>query len=715
MINTGKYIRRICLLAAALIIAAVVLFVSAGEGFAARTASNLNEKSNPADISMAGYTWAQSNDCGIIGYPPGFPQGVNPGDNGDDPTQPQTAGVPLPALDRYPANIASASVFYGSDNITINLDNVYPGYYPTIFFGLQNQYNVPGVVSSITFTNPPELSMTLSGIKENDVIAANETVTGALSILVGPSIQTGTDITFNVSIAVTEQNTTPVNTPNINNEPEILPGGPPQPVTGTHLIQLAIPDAGSVSGITDSGIVIGTLAASTPDQSFSLSISQGTELALSNLNHPNAVDLSQVGSKIPQQIVVTNPPLTTVPPIPDGWVPVSKAYEVNGVTNGFVTGVQMSRPATLVIKYNSDELPPMVDGLSVFYYNYQTSTWVQLNPPEGFIAEGPEIAAQVNHFSLFIVLAKNGQSLPPADITIQTLTLTPNRIQVGQSSTVRVLVANKGGTAGTYTIVLRVSGQVQSTQFVQLGPGESKEVNITISPGLSGTYTVTAGDDSDNLIVESLPATATALNYWWIWLILGAAFLLFIIFGIIYLKPLLEEARRRTIRLEVPGSSTSSGISSQGVISGVLAVTTLDSRFSLHIEKRTKLRIPEKDLTTVLLSQFGNILPSMIEVTTPALDTVPSLPDGWSSISSPYDIHAITNGVVHGFDLDKPARLIIRYDIKEALYNKGELALFSFNSQAGWVKLATPENFIPQGAEIVAEIYRSSLIIVLVK
>jgi hypothetical protein len=283
-----------------------------------------------------------------------------------------------------------------------------------------------------------------------------------------------------------------------------------------HQIGLEVPSVETTTGVTDSGIVIGTLSASTPDQTFSLSIGDGTQVLISNENSGNPVDLSQVGSMVPAKIEVTNPDINTIPPLPEGWIPVSKAYDIHAVTNGITTGVSMSQPAEMTIAYNIDELPTITDDLAVFAYDYKMQTWVQL--PSSELKRG-WLSTEINNFSVFIVLAKAGQQnvTPPANIIIQRIIVNPPRIIVGRSTDVRVLVTNKGGTEGDYAVVVRIAGKTQKTQTVHLAPGESREVDLIFTPTVSGIFTISAGSASDNLIVDprSMPDVVET-NYWWL-------------------------------------------------------------------------------------------------------------------------------------------------------------------------------------------------------
>ena len=104
----------------------------------------------------------EPNDSGSTGSYGGY-NPIDPGDNGNDPLADQAPGVPCIRTGKVAST--SASINVTGETITFNLSNAYPGYHPTIFFGIANQWNTPGIVSSITLTNPNPslLTMTLKG------------------------------------------------------------------------------------------------------------------------------------------------------------------------------------------------------------------------------------------------------------------------------------------------------------------------------------------------------------------------------------------------------------------------------------------------------------------------------------------------------------------------------------------------------------------------
>jgi hypothetical protein len=321
-------------------------------------------------------------------------------------------------------------------------------------------------------------------------------------------------------------------TPAATLSPAPSPSAPPSTPARVRLLELNLPGAASTVTVTDEGLLTAALSAITLDQDFSLSLDSGTRINVSNEGSPDSVSTSQIGDKVPAKISVTRLESGEEPAFPQGWVQVSPFFDINGVTNGYIHGVSMDHPAHMVIRYDAGLLPENVDNLATFYYSYQYG-WTQLEPPEGFIAEAGQTAADTNHFSLFVVLAKAATApQPPAHFEVYKLTLDPSRILVNQSSEVRVKVSNTGGTAGDYNVVVKVNGKIQKTQSVILGPGESREIHLILSPGINGTYTVEVAGISAKLVVDPLAqADIAETSYWWLLFIaMGCALLVLALF-----------------------------------------------------------------------------------------------------------------------------------------------------------------------------------------
>jgi len=153
------------------------------------------------------FSWVVSNDNGAEETiaPHGL---IDPGDNGLDPSEPQAAGSPCL---RYDKDVALTTVSLDDPfNITATLSNAYPCYHPTIFYGIVNCGTIPGAIVSISVDenaatpdvedNIPELTVTVTGIYEGQVIDVGEDVIGDLEIHVEQSAAECHTYTIRVTI-----------------------------------------------------------------------------------------------------------------------------------------------------------------------------------------------------------------------------------------------------------------------------------------------------------------------------------------------------------------------------------------------------------------------------------------------------------------------------------------------------------------------------------
>lgn len=140
------------------------------------------------------FTWVVSNDDGKVTSK--SPYGaIDPGDDGggtnydkwggqssNDPSEPQTMGV---ACARYDKDVARTTAWMSCNRheITVLIENAYPCYYPTVFFGLKNTQNFSVKVKSIDISyDIPELTVTFDGITVNQVLCPGQEVVGRLGI-----------------------------------------------------------------------------------------------------------------------------------------------------------------------------------------------------------------------------------------------------------------------------------------------------------------------------------------------------------------------------------------------------------------------------------------------------------------------------------------------------------------------------------------------------
>lgn len=140
------------------------------------------------------FTWVVSNDDGTPENKGGHTP-IDPGDDGggtnydmwvgqssDDPSEQQTMGV---ACARYDKDVARTRAWMSCDRheITVLIENAYPSYYPTVFFGLKNAQSFSVKIKSIDIIyDTPELTVTFDGVAVGDVLTSGQEVIGRLSI-----------------------------------------------------------------------------------------------------------------------------------------------------------------------------------------------------------------------------------------------------------------------------------------------------------------------------------------------------------------------------------------------------------------------------------------------------------------------------------------------------------------------------------------------------
>ena len=96
----------------------------------------------------------------------------------------------------------------------------------------------------------------------------------------------------------------------------------------------------------------------------------------------------------------------------------------------------------------------------------------------------------------------DGVAVPaPAAFSLSNLSVKPAEVQPKEAVTITVLVANTGGTEGSYTVVLMINGVKEAEKRATIAAGRSETVSFTVSKeeaasysvvvdGLSGSFTV---------------------------------------------------------------------------------------------------------------------------------------------------------------------------------------------------------------------------------
>lgn len=99
-----------------------------------------------------------------------------------------------------------------------------------------------------------------------------------------------------------------------------------------------------------------------------------------------------------------------------------------------------------------------------------------------------------------------------ADITLSSLSIYPQTVQVGSEVTISCVAKNTGTEVGTKAVTLKVGGEVMADQTVTLGPGESQEISFKVTPQVAKTYSVSVDGLSGSFTATSEPVADIQLS-----------------------------------------------------------------------------------------------------------------------------------------------------------------------------------------------------------
>jgi hypothetical protein len=100
----------------------------------------------------------------------------------------------------------------------------------------------------------------------------------------------------------------------------------------------------------------------------------------------------------------------------------------------------------------------------------------------------------------------------PADFEVISLDITPPAVEAGETATVSVVVANIGGSSGTYSARLAVDGVIVETKAIAIAAGTSETITFSLVEDDVGTHKIKVGDFSGSLVVGSETTAAPDLG-----------------------------------------------------------------------------------------------------------------------------------------------------------------------------------------------------------
>ena len=273
------------------------------------------------------------------------------------------------------------------------------------------------------------------------------------------------------------------------------------------------------TAISDAVNSVGVFTRSVPvrseDDNAQLIISQGT------------TGLTKEGAPI-SDITVAEVEVAEVP------VPPTSSSIVGSVYDFGPDEATFDPPINLTLTYSPSSLPQGVDeeNLLIAFRDAGTGEWFNLTSTVD--AQKNEVNALVSHFTDFTILAYTATA-QSAIFTVSDLAVSPSEVSSGEEVTIRAVVSNSGGLAGSYQVTLKIDGEVETTQTVDIAANGSEEVTFIVSRDVAGSYTVDVGGLTDRFTVEATPAPSESqtqsgpMNWPVLWGVVGGVVVLVLI------------------------------------------------------------------------------------------------------------------------------------------------------------------------------------------
>lgn len=282
-------------------------------------------------------------------------------------------------------------------------------------------------------------------------------------------------------------------------------------------IRIEILNQVTMAKVSSSGKLLDSYVASDPDNKNKLQIENGTRITCISGGVPIKIEM-----------IVGDSALVA----PEGAQLIGPTYELIGYTRDSVPcDIIFDKPLKLTLSYDAGWLPTNTSSLNIGYYNVQQG-WIYLEPSLGSVTELGKVTTSTKHTSTFAILAKLApesspvQSPPesspptPAEFILSELAINPTEVEIGKSVTVSIVVQNTGEHEGTYTLALKINGEIEQSKEITLSGGEGTQVSFIVVRDTPGTYTVAADDLSGQFaVLVPIDSPSWISTYWWVMLL----------------------------------------------------------------------------------------------------------------------------------------------------------------------------------------------------
>jgi hypothetical protein len=170
------------------------------------------------------------------------------------------------------------------------------------------------------------------------------------------------------------------------------------------------------------------------------------------------------------------------------------------------TGATFSPAINLTFHYDVSSLPQGVDEKKLVLATWDETArkWVELQCSVD--TANHTISVTIEHLSVYTIIAHTR----PAALKISGLTVSPNKVDAGQSVSISVKVSNSGDLTGTYDVNLKVNGVSEKINQITVAGSESQTAYFSVVRNDPGKYTVDInGLTGEFFIISVIPPNAT--------------------------------------------------------------------------------------------------------------------------------------------------------------------------------------------------------------
>jgi len=287
----------------------------------------------------------------------------------------------------------------------------------------------------------------------------------------------------------------------------------------------------TLAKVSSSGKLLDSCIATDPDNKHKLEFSRGTKVTCADGKIPRRIEM-RVCEESPSP--------------PDGMEMIGPAYNLTGYISGSVPcSLIFNKPVELTLSYDSDWLPENTSTILITSYEPEHG-WTELEPAYNSVAQVNKVTVLISQTSIFAILVKIVPPPPPAPakFKLSELAINPAQTEVDEPITISTIVQNTGELEGSYTLTLKINGEIEQSKETTLAAGESRQVSFTVIKDAPGTYAIAVDGLTGEFIVLA-PAPSPPLapassppwvsTYWWV--ILLAAVIIAVMVYFLAIRP----------------------------------------------------------------------------------------------------------------------------------------------------------------------------------